>query len=398
MVSKFMTWPTKKLGEICEIIAGQAPPSKYYNDEGKGIPFLTVNSFGNIYPKVERWTTKCLRESKEGDVLFSVAGSLGLVNLGINACITRSIFALRPLKSFVLQKFLFYTLKKYGSQIALMGSGTAQKVITINQLSKFEIPLPPLPVQQKIVKILDTIQSAVEIQEKIIEKTKELKKSLMAELFKYGAPSFRKGRKLKKTEIGEIPEDWEVVRLGDENLFELIMGQSPPSSSYNQNKKGLPFLQGKAEFGEIYPQPIKWCDKPIKIAEKNDILISVRAPVGDLNLADQKYCIGRGLAAIRLKNNVDPFFLFNCLNFFKNQILTYGTGSTFKAITKEILENFKIPLPPLPEQQEIAEILQTIDQKIEIEKKKKELYEELFRTILNKIMSQEIDVEKVRLE
>jgi type I restriction enzyme S subunit len=213
------TWEMKKLGEICEIIAGQAPPSKYYNDEGKGIPFLTVNSFGNIYPRVERWTTKCLRESKEGDVLFSVAGSLGLVNLGINACITRSIFALRPYKDLILQKFLFYTLKKYGAQIALMGSGTAQKVITINQISEFEIPLPPLPIQQKIVKILDTIQEAVEVQEKIIEKTKELKKSLMAELFKYGAPSFRKGRKLKKTEIGEIPEDWEVVRLGDKDCL-----------------------------------------------------------------------------------------------------------------------------------------------------------------------------------
>ena len=407
-----MNWQRKKLGEICEIIAGQAPPSMFYNEEGDGVPFLTVNSFGDVYPKVERWTTKSLRESKEVDVLFSVAGSLGLVNLGINACITRSIFALRPYKDLILQKFLFYTLKKYGSQIALMGSGTAQKVITINQISKFEIPVPPIHIQQKIVKILDTIQSAVEVQEKIIEKTKELKKALMNLLFHYGLSGLRikelaglrvdgltsseikkLGLKLKKTEIGEIPEHWEVVRLGDKKLFELIMGQSPPSISYNQNKKGLPFLQGKAEFGEIYPQPIKWCDKPIKVAEKNDVLISVRAPVGDLNLADQKYCIGRGLASIRLKNNVNPFFLFNCLNFFKNQILTYGTGSTFKAITKEILENFKIPLPPLYEQKEIAEILQTIDQKIEIEKKKKELYYELFKTLLNKIMNQEIEVD-----
>jgi type I restriction enzyme S subunit len=153
-------WSRRKLREICDIIAGQAPPSKYYNEEGKGIPFLTVNSFGRIYPKIERWTTKCLKESKEGDVLFSVAGSLGLVNLGINACITRSIFALRPNQNLVLQKFLFYALKKYGSQIASMGGGTAQKVITINQISEFEIPLPPLPIQQKIVKILDTIQEA----------------------------------------------------------------------------------------------------------------------------------------------------------------------------------------------------------------------------------------------
>ena len=206
------SWPTKKLGEICEIIAGQAPPSKYYNEERKGIPFLTVNSFGRVFPKVERWTTKCLRESKEGDVLFSVAGSLGLVNLGINACITRSIFALRPLKGASLQKFLFYTLKKYGSQIALMGSGTAQKVITIKQISNFEIPLPPLPIQQKIVKILDTIQEAIEIQEKIIEKTKELKKSLMNLLFHYGVAGLRV-KELMSSRVGELTSS-EIEKFG----------------------------------------------------------------------------------------------------------------------------------------------------------------------------------------
>jgi type I restriction enzyme S subunit len=391
-------WSTKKLGEICEIIAGQAPPSQFYNTDGRGIPFLTVNSFGNIFPKVERWTEKCLRKCTDKDVLFSVAGSLGLVNLGINACITRSIFALRPKEFLINQKFLFYLLKKYGSIIAQSGSGTAQKIITIEQIKNFPVHLPPFPIQQKIVKTLDAIQEGVEVQEKIIEKTKELKKSLMADLFRLGGLSFRKGRKLKKTEIGEIPEDWEVVRLGDKNYFKLIMGQSPSSEFYNERQEGMPFLQGKAEFGEISPIPIKWCSKPIKIAEKNDILISVRAPVGDVNLADQKYCIGRGLAAIRSREKVISFCLFNCLRFFKNKILSHGIGSTFQAITKETLENFQIPLPPLPEQQEIAEILQTVDQKIEIEQKKKELYEELFKAMLQKLMTAEIKVDNINLK
>ncbi len=155
-------WPTKKLGEVCEVIAGQAPLSKFYNEEGIGMPFLTVNSFGDIYPKITRWTTRPLRVATEKDILFSVAGSLGLVNLGINACITRSIFALRPKENYVIQKFLFYTLKKYGPMIALSGSGTAQKIITIEQIKNFQIPLPPLPIQQKIVAILDAIQEAIE--------------------------------------------------------------------------------------------------------------------------------------------------------------------------------------------------------------------------------------------
>ena len=402
------TWEMKKLGEICE-------EKKEKNVNNENLPLFTVSHiyglipYQNIfYKQVHSKDTKNYKIVNRYDFAFGLPTKdtlpYGLLESEEKVLVSPAyiVFSIKN-KNLLFPRFLYYLLKTtyYKWKIIEMAKsqGATRRGLPLKfrHLANLEIPLPPLPVQQKIVKILDTIQEAIDIQEKIIEKTKELKKSLMAELFKYGGPSFRKGRKLKKTEIGEIPEDWEVVRLGDENLFELIMGQSPPSSSYNQNKKGLPFLQGKAEFGEIYPQPIKWCDKPIKIAEKNDILISVRAPVGDLNLADQKYCIGRGLAAIRLKNNVDPFFLFNCLNFFKNQILTYGTGSTFKAITKEILENFKIPIPSLSEQREIAEILQTIDQKIEIEKRKKELYEELFKTMLNKIMNQEIDIEKIEV-
>ena len=369
-------WPTKKLGEICEIIVGQAPPSKYYNDEGKGIPFLTVNSFGYIYPKVERWTTKCLRESKKGDVLFSVAGSLGLVNLGINACITRSIFALRPLKNFISQKFLFYTLKKYGSQIALRGSGTAQKVITINQISEFEIPLPSLHIQQKIVKILDMIHSAVEIQDKIIKKTKELKKSLMAELFKYGGPSFRSGRKLKKTEIGEIPENWEVVRLGDKKIAEIKYGKGKPPEGGK-----IPVIGSSG----IYD----WTNKAL--IEKPTIVIGRKGTAGIPHLSmlpcwpsDTAFYLDVNL------EKIDAKFLYKYILF--KPLSGEHAKTTLPSLRREDLENFKLPLPPLPEQQEIAEILQTIDRKIEIEKKKKELYEELFKTMLNKIMNQEIDI------
>jgi type I restriction enzyme S subunit len=393
-----MTWSVKKLEEVCEKI------KKEKASIGE-IPYIEIGNIDVNNKKIiftEKGAVNGSVYAPANSILISrVRPTRGAVAFIDKKLAVSSAFTIIKPKPEYNPKLLFYFLawnKKFFDYLGEKQKGTNYPSVREEDVLEFEISFPEnKEEQQKIVKILDTIQSAVEIQEKIIEKTKELKKSLMVELFKYGAPSFRKGRKLKQTEIGEIPENWEVVRLGDKKLFELIMGQSPPSSSYNQNKKGLPFLQGKAEFGEIYPQPIKWCDKPIKVAEKNDILISVRAPVGDLNLADQKYCIGRGLAAIRLKNNVNSFFMFYCLNFFKNLILNYGIGSTFKAITKEILENFLIPLPSLPEQQEIAEILQTIDQKIDIERRKKELYEELFKTMLNKIMNQEIDVENIEV-
>jgi len=166
--------------------------------------------------------------------------------------------------------------------------------------------------------------------------------------------------------MSKLSLGWKIAYLGDEDIVNVIMGQSPPSSTYNNKGIGLPFLQGKAEFGEIYPHPIFSCSNPIKIAEKNDLLLSVRAPVGDVNIALFKSCIGRGLAAIRTKDGkIDYLFLFYYLKYSKNLFDSLSMGSTFKAITKKEIEKFQILLPPLPEQNKIAEILSTIDQDIE---------------------------------
>ena len=90
-------------------------------------------------------------------------------------------------------------------------------------------------------------------------------------------------------DLGPLPEDWQVVRLGE--VAQIEMGQSPPSITYNSEGIGLPFFQGKADFGDIYPITRKWCSSPNKIAEKDDILLSVRAPIGDVNIATQRCCI-----------------------------------------------------------------------------------------------------------
>ena len=147
----------------------------------------------------------------------------------------------------------------------------------------------------------------------------------------------------------------DLVKLSD--ICDVIAGQSPPSSSYNQNKKGLPFFQGKADFKEKYPKVRYWCNNPKKISISNDILISVRAPVGAVNINNKEACIGRGLAAIRCGSDIDLTFLFHFLKSHKKQIEDLGTGSTFKAITIKTLKSLKIPLPPLSTQKRIAEIL-----------------------------------------
>ena len=150
----------------------------------------------------------------------------------------------------------------------------------------------------------------------------------------------------------------------------INMGQSPDSKTYNEEKNGIPFYQGKSDFGKINPIPRVWCSNPIKIAEKDDILISVRAPIGDTNIATEKCCIGRGLASIRpLNANVNQKYLYYLLNSKYKELNKFGTGSTFKAITKDNLCNLKcVQIPDIKEQIEVVKKLDNVSQIIEIKK------------------------------
>ena len=145
-----------------------------------------------------------------------------------------------------------------------------------------------------------------------------------------------------------------------EDACYLNMGQSPDSSTYNEVGEGLPFYQGNADFGEKHPHCRVWCSEPTKIAEKEDILISVRAPIGALNEANERCCIGRGLAAIRPKGKINKDFLYYFLLSKKSYLISKGTGSTFKAISKNVLGKLSIPVPAMHEQEKRARILNTL--------------------------------------
>ena len=145
------------------------------------------------------------------------------------------------------------------------------------------------------------------------------------------------------------------------DLCELIMGQSPDSSSCNKDGKGIPFYQGNADFGDKNPTPRNWCLQPKKIAKKDDILISVRAPIGDLNIANEECCIGRGVAAIRMKSKeCNRYYLYLFLESKSKYLQDCGTGSTFTAINKGVLETLKVNCPELKNQISIANEIENI--------------------------------------
>ena len=161
----------------------------------------------------------------------------------------------------------------------------------------------------------------------------------------------------------------EYIALKD--VCKINMGQSPDSSSYNEKGKGIPFFQGNADFGERYPITRVWCSAPTKVAQQGDILVSVRAPIGALNYAKEKCCIGRGLAALTPDpNKVMPEFIYWLLKSKNAELNSKGTGSTFKAISKKVVEEIKVPCVDLNKQHEYVRILEkayTIIQKYKIE-------------------------------
>ena len=336
---------------------------------------------------------------KKGDLIIARAGTVG-VSVVVPQDMPNAIFGSYLIKV-VLNKtqaepqFVHYYFQSpfYWTQIRQSAAGGVLKNINLPTLRRIKLPLPPLEEQKKTAEVLRSIDEAIQAVDESIARLERLKEGTMERLLTRGINHTRfktvelNGRKV------EIPEEWEVVELGNPEYFEIVMGQSPPSSSYNQEGKGMPFIQGAAEFGHVYVRPQMFTTKPLKIAKKDDIIISVRAPVGDVNIAPFELCIGRGVSAIRPnKEKVDVFFLYYRMSTAKKDLERLGGGAVFRAITKNTLKNFQIPLPPLEEQKKISEILRTIDEAIEAKRTKKEKLERMKKAVMEKLLTGEIRV------
>jgi type I restriction enzyme S subunit len=161
-----------------------------------------------------------------------------------------------------------------------------------------------------------------------------------------------------------FPDNWIPSQLAE--IGRVQMGQSPDSRSYNERGEGLPFFQGKAEFGKLFPTVRKWCTDPKKIAEAGDILLSVRAPVGPTNLAAEQCCIGRGLAAIRADDPISQKYLLHYFRNIEPWLIQQGTGTTFAAISGEFIRRLEVPVAPLNEQKRIADKLDALLARVDV--------------------------------
>jgi type I restriction enzyme S subunit len=284
---------------------------------------------GNIHLRnsagIEESTTFTKKFSK-GDVLFgrrraylkkaAQASFSGICSGDIT--VFRAKKGLMPqLLPFVVNndKFFDYAIKH--------SAGGLSPRVKFKDLANYEFLLPPLAQQAQLAELLWAMDEVIEKELKVFSKQETLFLSITNDIFTKSS-----GFEKKLKDVGE-----------------LIMGQSPLGSTYNETGEGFPFLQGNAEFGNENPINIKYTTAPNKIAPKNSILISVRAPVGDLNIADKDYCIGRGLAAIMIDNESLRKYVYNFFKYSKVELEKNSTGSTFKAINKDILSCLRLIIP-----------------------------------------------------
>lgn len=391
-------WDVVRLGDVADYINGYAFKPNQWKKKGK--PIIRIQNLTHSSDDVNYYDGEIKEKYKikKGDMLISWSASLGVFKwIGENAWLNQHIFKVDNYHPHIWKDFLYYVVMTKIRSMKTKTHGSTMHHITKKEFLAVEVPLPPLPEQRRIAAVLSSVQDARDRTEGVIQAAKELKKSMMTHLFTYGPVPVEQadGVPMKETDIGMVPEGWDVVRLGD--VTDLIMGQSPPGSTYNKKGNGIPFLQGKAEFGDMHPRHIKFTTDPKKIAPPHSILMSVRAPVGDVNIADIEYCIGRGLGSISLINGDNQYLFYN-LTFIKPSIKKEGTGSTFKAINKSKLEDVQVPFPPLPEQRRIADMLSSVDEKIQLEEDKKKALDDLFKTLLNDLMTAKIRVNDLEVD
>lgn len=349
-----------KLSDFCEITSSKRIYASEY--KGFGVPFYrgkeiiekqkgSLDVSTEIFISEEKYQQ--IKEKydvpKEGELLLSSVGTLGVpyvIKKGERFYFKDGNLLWFKNFSYLNSQYLYYWFLSPQGEAQLKRStiGSSQSAFTISLLKEVEIDPPDLEIQQKVVSILSAFDDLIENNTRRIAILEEMAQLIYREWFVYYRYPGREEDELvdSGTEFGEVPEGWGVKKL--EDLCELIVGQSPKSEFYNDIGEGLPFHQGVKDFGNRFPKTTTWCTVQKRIAEEGDILFSVRAPVGRINIANCKMIIGRGLHAIRSKTD-NQVFIFEQLKDKFQEEDSMGSGTIYKSVTKGDMLNLKLIYP-----------------------------------------------------
>lgn len=375
-----------KLSEIMDIIGGGTPKTskpEYWNGD---IPWLSVKDFNNDYRYVYE-TEKTITQAgldnsstkmlKRNDSIISARGTVGeMAMIPFPMAFNQSCYGLRAKEDIVDAEYLYYLIKHNVVVLKKNTHGSVFDTITRDTFDGIEVDLPSLEEQKKVASILRDYDDKIEVNNEINKNLQEQAQTLYTNMFIHNASA-----------------QWAEGALSD--VADITMGQSPKGDTYNEDGIGTVFFQGRGEFGFRFPTRRLFTTDPKRMAQSNDVLMSVRAPVGDLNVAYEPCCIGRGLGAIRSKDNHQSFVLYTVFSLREKLDMFNGEGTVFGSINRDALNSMPIIIPTKGEMDRFEEIVAPMDVAI------RNNYEEICRleairdSLLSRLMSGELDVSDI---
>jgi type I restriction enzyme S subunit len=346
---------TQILNDVCTLIVDCE--HKTAPTQSKGIPSIRTPNIGRsrlILDNVNRvsdetykaWTKRAIPQTD--DLILAREAPIGNVAIILSnqkVCLGQRTVLIRPDTNQVDSQYICYLLlgDEIQGKIISLSNGATLNHLNMRDIRNLELPeLPFLPTQRKIAAILSAYDDLIENNTWRIKILEEMAQALYREWFvKFRFPGHEKV-KMVESELGMVPVGWEVKCLSD--VCNIVMGQSPKSEFYNDIGEGLPFHQGVTDFGDRFPTDRKYCTVMNRIAEAGDILFSVRAPVGRINISDKKIVIGRGLCAIRSNSSKQTYVLQQLKEQFMEED-TMGGGTIFKSVTKTDVHGIKLLVP-----------------------------------------------------
>ncbi|MFA5106200.1 MAG: restriction endonuclease subunit S [Candidatus Micrarchaeia archaeon] len=403
-------WDEICLAEIGKIITGKTPSTFEQDNFGNEFPFITPRDMtGQKYIYfTERYLSKKGMDAVKNCLLPSNAICVSCIgsDMGKIVMTTRNSITNQQINSIVSAKlpsdYIYYALLKLSPQIKNLGKqSTAIPILNKTQFSGLKIMVPKkLGEANAIAKILSDLDAKIELNRQMNKTLEETAQAIFKHWFvdfefpdANGKPYKSSGGKMvySKELEKEIPEGWKVGTL--EDLAQITMGQSPPGETYNELGDGIPFYQGITDFGFRFPKRRVYCTSPTRIAEKDDVLLSVRAPVGSLNVANEPCAVGRGVAAIRSKDGLNSY-LYHLMRATKRGWEMFDAeGTVFGSVNGKNVREFKILISTMRVLEKFNSLAASFDEKIMLNERQIDDLSSIRDSLLPKLMSGKIRVE-----
>lgn len=376
-------WSAAVLSDVAEIQTGPFGSQLHEADYvEKGTPIITVEHLVNnridhaaSIPRVSDEDLNRLSKYslRRGDIVFSRVGSVDRTGYVTEAeegwLFSGRLLRVRPMQN-IDSNFLYYSISQPSikEHVRSIAVGATMPSLNTKLLAGIPVGVPSISEQHRIASVLSSLDDKIELNRQINANLEKMASALFKRWFvdfefpdEKGRPYKMSGGKMVETEMGEVPEGWRVGRLGDE--FEIIMGQSPNGNTYNEDGKGMPLYQGRTDFGFRFPSRRVYCTEPTRTAKPLDTLISVRAPVGDINMANEECCIGRGVGAIR-KNGFSTY-TFYTVKSLQSQIAQFDSeGTIFGSINKDSLSDIAFIVPKMSVASSFEKMARSNDEQI----------------------------------